>query len=562
MFKSRRLNLFLIVLLICLASPFSSQAAQAREKEVFFVEPEYDLLQRQEVTGVLIKTTSQIYFYAEEEWWNSAPRTQVYQSLNVLDVEFEGRIYPILTSNYGFEWKPGIDADSRITILIHPMKSGTGGYFRSGDEYLRLQVPESNEREMIYLNSDFITSSIAKSHLAHEFAHLINFNQKNRINGVEEETWLNEARADYAPTLVGYDNLYQGSNLQSRVRTFLKDPSDSITEWEGDISDYGALNVFFQYLVEHYGKEILIDSLESKRTGISSLNHALENRGFEKRFSDIFTDWAITVLINDCELGNQYCYFSDNLNNLKIVPITNILPFVGESALTLSDTTKDWEGNWYKFVGGKGSLKFEFEGSPFTKFTLPYIIEDSNGNFEIRKILIPKGETKEILIPNFGTKKKSLIVMPLIESKIFGFNGFARLYQFSWSASVTDEQGEAELIKKLLAQIEELTRQIAIVQAQINAILSQEQVSCSIISHDLRYGMNSNQVKYLQEFLKSQGPEIYPEGLVTGHFGNLTQQAVIRFQEKYRSQVLDPLGLGSGTGYVGASTRAKINSLK
>jgi len=49
--------------------------------------------------------------------------------------------------------------------------------------------------------------------------------------------------------------------------------------------------------------------------------------------------------------------------------------------------------------------------------------------------------------------------------------------------------------------------------------------------------------------------------LVTGNFLNLTQSAVIRLQEKYASEILNPLGLEKGTGYVGTLTRAQINQL-
>jgi len=65
----------------------------------------------------------------------------------------------------------------------------------------------------------------------------------------------------------------------------------------------------------------------------------------------------------------------------------------------------------------------------------------------------------------------------------------------------------------------------------------------------------------LQEFLRSQGSLIYPGGLITGNFDAATRAATIRFQEKYAAEILAPLGLKSGTGYVGAATRAKINQL-
>lgn len=54
---------------------------------------------------------------------------------------------------------------------------------------------------------------------------------------------------------------------------------------------------------------------------------------------------------------------------------------------------------------------------------------------------------------------------------------------------------------------------------------------------------------------------VYPEGLITGFFGNLTRQAVVRFQEKYASEILVPSGLSGGTGFVGPATRKKMNEL-
>ena len=79
-------------------------------------------------------------------------------------------------------------------------------------------------------------------------------------------------------------------------------------------------------------------------------------------------------------------------------------------------------------------------------------------------------------------------------------------------------------------------------------------------THNLQFGDIGEDVKQLQMFLKNQGIEIYPEGLVTGYFGMLTQKAVQRFQVKYNI-VSSGTPKTTGFGYVGPKTRAKINSL-
>ena len=550
---------------IILFLPLVASADYLGQTSSFYIESTYDKSGRERIPAVLEKISSQLYFYLDSNWWGSLnfeEQLETRKNLDSLTKEFEEKIYPTLTSVFGEEEKPGIDKDSHITILLHPMPDEAGGYFRGGDGYPLAQAPQSNEREMLYLNSKYLGTPFVKSFLSHELTHLITFSQKEKKYGLEEDVWLNEARAEYAPTLLGYDDVSESSNLRRRVKNFLEKPSDSITEWQGKPQDYGALNLFTQYLVDQYGIKILVDSLHSSETGVTSLNETLKKGGFGEDFAQVFVDWTIAVFVNDCSFGEKYCYKNPNLANFRVAPSVNFLPMVGESTLSLQDQTKNWAGNWHKFVGGKENLKLEFTGFPKANFQIPYLLQNSKGNLTLDFLRLDSNQKGEIFVLDFGKKNVSLTIIPSLQDKISKFTSSEPAFAFSWKASTLASE---ETIKLLLAQVEALKAEIARVQAQIASLLAKKELSsfsCQRFERDLYFGMrDDSEVRCLQEFLKNQGPEIYPDGLVTGNFLSLTQQAIIRFQEKYASEILKPLNLEKGTGYVGQMTRAKINEL-
>lgn len=445
---------------------------------VFNIESSYDLSNRTEISAELIKISPKLYWYADSIWWgklSQQERDSAKSFLNSLTEEFDGKIYPTLTSAFGSEWTPGIDKDARITILLHPMKKNSGGYTDNSDEYPKIQAPESNEREMIYLNTGYLGDNIMKSFLAHEFVHLISFNQKERAYDSVDDVWLQEARAEYAPTLLGYDADYSGSNLSSRVKDFLSAPFDSLTEWRDSSADYGVVNLFSQYLVDHYGVDILVDSLKTGRTGIDSINFALSRNNFKTDFAQIFTDWAIAIFVNDCAIGGKYCYLNQNLKNFRITPLINYLPFVGESVLSVSNTTKDWAGNWHKFIGGKGKLIIEFKASGKNQFKIPYIIEDSKGKLYLDNLTLGVNQTGNISFENFGTDYASLTIIPTAQNKTSGFLGIQPSYSFFWSASTKENAQEIvqEVNNEKEGVVQDLKNQIMGVQLKIIELLKQ-----------------------------------------------------------------------------------------
>jgi len=324
---------FLLVALAFFAVPVF--AVNFSDTVKFYVEKDFDEYARNQIDAVLVKSTSNFNFYVEKDWWNSQTsdsQNLVLSKLDDLSYEFSQNIYPKLTSIFGKEWNPGIDSDSRIAILFEAMKSKEGGYFRTADEYEKLQVTTSNEREILYLSLDQIGSSNLKVVLAHEFMHLITFNQKTKNYQAVEDTWLDEARADYSSTILGYDNIYTGSNLESRVKDFIANPSDSIVEWQGTKYDYSSVALFTHYLAGHYGVNILSDSLKSEYVGINSINYALLKSGSKDTFDKIFTNWTIASLINDCSLGSKYCYTENRLKNIKRSPALNFIPVSGNAS--------------------------------------------------------------------------------------------------------------------------------------------------------------------------------------------------------------------------------------
>lgn len=561
---------FLFFLVVSIFLSFSSYVKAQEvlgQQQIFNIESSFDLLKRTELSATLLKISPTAYWYVDIKFWEELSvdqQTVINQSLTSLIEEFETNIYPKLTGAFGSEWSPGIDKDTRITILLHQMQKNTGGYGDTADEYPKIQIPESNEREMIYLNTQHINAVYVKSFLAHEFIHLITFNQKNKKSGVSEDVWLNEARAEYAPTFLGYDDIYEGSNLQRRVRDFMDKPSDSLTEWRETSADYGVANLFTQYLVDHYGTQILTDSLSKKETGIQSINLVLAQRGFQENFAQIFTNWTIAVLANNCQVSEKYCYYNKNLKDFRIIPLVNYLPFVGESILSVTNSTKDWSGNWHKFIGGRGTLTVDFTGAKGVIFSVPYLINHSDGEVTIGNLPLNTLQNGKILVSDFGSESVALTIIPIAETKTVDFLSIEPSRTFSWTAST---KGESQItipsLSPLKKPISEMTRdeilaRIAEIQqivVQLQALLSQlgGVASCESLNQDLYFGMKENsQVMCLQEFLKSQGTAIYPEGIVNGNFFNATLQAVINFQAKNGIQ---------STGFVGPLTRAKINSL-
>jgi peptidoglycan hydrolase-like protein with peptidoglycan-binding domain len=109
------------------------------------------------------------------------------------------------------------------------------------------------------------------------------------------------------------------------------------------------------------------------------------------------------------------------------------------------------------------------------------------------------------------------------------------------SAQSPDVSELLRTLATLMKQVEELQKQLSVLRGEVREVRQE-------IRAGLRAGMTDEDIREIQELLATD-PEIYPEGLVTGHFGGLTRQALLRFQERH--------GLRP-TGEVDEETRAVL----
>jgi ABC-type transport system substrate-binding protein len=160
---------------------------------------------------------------------------------------------------------------------------------------------------------------------------------------------------------------------------------------------------------------------------------------------------------------------------------------------------------------------------------------------EVRKALNYGTNKKEILDKIFSGQGKT-VDSPILP-EFYGFSSPSIIYEFDV------EKAKDILNKAGFAETPERNRE-KIVRKEADFSFKSE----------LKTGSQGKEVEELQKCL-ARDPGVYPEGKITGFFANSTKDAVIKFQEKYAKEILEPGGLKEGTGMVGKATRDKLNAL-
>lgn len=310
----------------------------------------------QQIAAELIHKTDVAY-----AWVEAGQRFDRNAIVRAVD-HFSAHSYPALTAVFGSEWNPGVDNDPRLHIL-HTTGTGSGvaGYYSSADQYSRLANPYSNEKEMFYINLDWLNGMGDYRHyetvLAHEFQHMIHWR-----NDSNEATWVNEGLSEFAQEIAGFgaDTGFVGS--------FMNQPDTQLNAWStepvGNAAQYGASYLFIHYLHQRYGADLLRRLVAEPANDIEGVQLALDAQGAGVEFDALFADWIIANYANQPDaLGQPEVYGYRALDFARPVTAHGINRY---PAGPIRDTVRNYAAHYLR-LGGNGDLTVRFAGQAETR---------------------------------------------------------------------------------------------------------------------------------------------------------------------------------------------------
>ena len=338
---------------------------QIGQMEQFFIH-----IPEAEVTATCIAKSEHLYIYIE----NSVRDMLTDAEAVAIAREFDTRIYPNVRKWMGTEWKPGLDRDNRITLLMHDVgmnDSGLdyGGYFAPADQVPT--VPNSNRREMLYMDI-FQFRELPRhtfySSLAHEFSHLVNWFQNG---GTTDQRWLEEGTASFIEWAV------YGTVHTIFVDGYLRNPSVSLAyENTWDVY-YGGAFMLMLYLYEQYGgSELIRGIVGSDALGEQAIDAALAGRGKSERFSTVFLNWGLANWQNTQAENRKLGYAA--LRNRKVtasVPRVLNYPHVENSV-----GIDQWGVHYVRFGNLPETLDISITGTGSGNLYATTLYLPSNGN--------------------------------------------------------------------------------------------------------------------------------------------------------------------------------------
>lgn len=271
-----------------------------------------------QVKASLLGTGNFCYIYMDEECIPKIGKESIMAKIATICNEFDNIIYPRIIDLAGHPngTMGDIDGDPRIFILFLDCYN----YYSEVND---IEHNVSNHCEMIYISYQLYRHQWLYPTIAHEFHHLIWFN-----NEWGEPPFTLEALAQYAIYHAGYLGPYE--NLVPQTASYLPHPENSPLYWTND-QDYGSTYLFAFYIAEKYGVQILRDLIKEPLKGPEGIEVVLKAAGYNITFNELFMNWITALTIDKIGFENDIFGFVGLDARISNHEIIDDLPVINKS---------------------------------------------------------------------------------------------------------------------------------------------------------------------------------------------------------------------------------------
>ncbi|MBT5056394.1 MAG: T9SS type A sorting domain-containing protein, partial [Gemmatimonadetes bacterium] len=221
------------------------------------------------------------------------PTARIQEILNQFDADFD-----LLVTSLGVP--SDVDGDGKTHFLFTPLvdSTGFGGFVDAASILPFATGGNGNQTDLIFISLGEPDLSY-RSLLAHEFQHLINFNQHVLVRfGDSEVSWLNEGLSHVAEDLVGGHRVGNAD----RVATYLADPTTVGLVGDASTSSAkrGGAYLFVRALVDRFGRQVLLALIGTGRADRDNLQYVTQ-----EAFEDLLANFAAQLATSGTDLGQH-----------------------------------------------------------------------------------------------------------------------------------------------------------------------------------------------------------------------------------------------------------------
>ena len=261
--------------------------------ETLFQVPDAVTGQVRPVTAELVHASDASYVWLET---GQPQRNRVRR----LAARFDNELMIPLQEIFGAPPDDGFDRDPRVHILFAELEGPVAGFFSSRESISRQAVPESNEKEMLFIHTDTLEDpDWAVQVVVHEYLHLIQW-----ANSTGEQEFIDEGMAELPRALGMFGEDYPGPLVR-----WSRNPRISLTGWSVNEADrelhYGAALGYAAWLTDTFGVGAARELLAHPDPGAVGVNGFLRDRGCRLSFDDTYADFSLAAF-----LGRPHLYGS------------------------------------------------------------------------------------------------------------------------------------------------------------------------------------------------------------------------------------------------------------